>query len=606
MSPAKLPGGGYLYSHCPATRHGVPIEMGFNPASGAYYHIIAKHSGKALSVRDKSRVRGALIEQRRLDPEEATQQFKFDAADAHRFFIKPRSADLYFDVVDASPHAGAAICQWTWNGNTANQRFQVITAGGGYYYIVAENSGKFLDVQAISKDDGAQLIQHDRQEAAHQMFRIIPSGQIYNEVDSLPFVFEDTADRLRDIVAGIAGTVPELGSALKNLVQFFWPQNAMTSVWAQMKEYINALVRELIAKERVVQLEQRLDGIRSNINDYMKTSYGTPQKGMWFTSVLSSLDDAESFFYDARDPQKTLPYFVALGTIKLTMLREQVLFYKEIYGVPDPDAAQHLKDFQAIIAKYKAAADKACTNALIWRLGLIRVDHSTTTSIGALGPTTNHIWAVIDDYDCTRQSWQYNTLSGGTYDAEQISTREFERLKAAVTAQYGADLDNYLAPAYLWPYFDMTKPDRPKRKPIVVTSGPFAGRNYTAFTDPGGSRITRVCVYGGSRVDGVEVFYDGKSAGVRGKVGGRTVCHVLKEGETIVAAYGRSGAVVDALFFETSRGHIVGVGDPRGGSRDWRADPPEGTAASLLNISGYHGSGHLEGISFHWQFFRDE
>ncbi|MFL6283477.1 MAG: jacalin-like lectin, partial [Pyrinomonadaceae bacterium] len=423
--------------------------------------------------------------------DEQSQQFKFDVAPGHRYYVKPRTADMYFDVSDNSTADGAAICLWTWNNGTPNQQFQFISAGGGY-------------------------------------------------------------------------------------------------------------------KERVIQLEQKLDGIRKTIILYQETSIGSPQKGQYFTNVLSALAQAEPNFFDPRDPQKVLTYFVALGTVKLTMMREQALFYKEIYGTADLDKDKHLENLKKTIKDYKAAGDKSRAKALEWRLGLIRLEHRQEHPIGVLGPTTTDIWSVVDSFDGGGGSWQRNSLTGGDPDPEGNARRELERRTSLVRDQYSAELDSFLAPAYLWPYLDPTNPDKPKRKAVVTADGFYGGTKESAFDDnPGGQPITRIVVHAGSRVDGVEVFYGGKSGGLHGKRGGNTFALDLQPGESVVGVYGRSGAVLDSLYFETDRGHILGGGG-RGGGGEWRADPPEGTDATLMKISGFQGSGHLEGIKLHWQYWRDE
>jgi hypothetical protein len=39
---------------------------------------------------------------------------------------------------------------------------------------------------------------------------------------------------------------------------------------------------------------------------------------------------------------------------------------------------------------------------------------------------------------------------------------------------------------------------------------------------------------------------------------------------------------------------------------EWSAAPPEGKGATLVAIEGIEGDSSLEGITFHWQYMRDQ
>jgi hypothetical protein len=55
------------------------------------------------------------------------------------------------------------------------------------------------------------------------------------------------------------------------------------------------------------------------------------------TSLLSAIAEAEPFFMDNRNPEKTMTYFTQMGTISLAVHREQVVNFRNIYGQEDPD-----------------------------------------------------------------------------------------------------------------------------------------------------------------------------------------------------------------------------------------------------------------------------
>ena len=419
----------------------------------------------------------------------------------------------------------------------------------------------------------------------------------------------DINSRLRDLVIGIAGNVPEVGSALAGLLQFLWPVDSTDpqAIWNQMKDYVTALVKDLISTEYALNLEKNLAGIHNVLTKYNSLSYGIPAKGEWFTNALAAIELVEPYFFDDRNPEKTLPYFMAMGTLKLTLLREQYIFYTKIYNVTtDPDSAKNYAELTATIGRYYAAAQKSRDAALAWRLSFIKVGETERTDWGLLGPSTTHIWKAEDTYGSNWSvSWEYNSLTGGTLDAESKARYAYENRLGAIAADFGNQLDTLLEPGYIWPYVDPRNPNHPNKTPVYVNSGPFGGRNGAIFQDnPAGLPITDIVVRAGSRVDGVEFFYGGRSGGLHGGSGGSPNKLTLQPGEFIVSAYGRAGDSMDQLYFVTSMGRQVGAGG--GGGSPWIASPPAGRNAVLISIAGKQGARSFEGITLNWCYWIDK
>ena len=423
---------------------------------------------------------------------------------------------------------------------------------------------------------------------------------------NIRYVARNTGVDFRDIVIGIVGKVPEAGEALAGVTSFLWKQEGTEDdVFQQMKEYVDALVPELIAQERATQLAQRLAGLHAVLKDYNGTSYGVSQKGQYFTSFLSALSQAEPFFFDPRAPEKTLPYFVPMGTLKILALREQYLYYDRIYKEHDPDQASHLQDLQTAIKTYSAALSEAQVAAMRWRVqDKVGLDIVKKTDWGVLGPTTTTTWTAVDRLCAWQVSYQNNSLSGGELDGEKKAKTALSQRRAQVEFAYGADLDLLMTPAYLWAYMDPTKPGQPDAMPVDVTSGPFgtSGREAPFDDNPADQPITRVVVFAGSRVDGLEVFYGGRSGGLHGWPSGTAHALDMAPGEAIVSAYGRAGDAMDALYFQTNTGRQVGGGGKMG--NEWAAAPPQGSEAVLFKVSGRQGSRHLAGLNLTWRYTR--
>ena len=525
------------------------------------------------------------------------QLFTFDDAGQHQWFVKPAGVDLYWDVQSDSVDDDAGLIQWTWNNGTANQEFQLISCGRGYYLIRAYNSRKFMTVKDASMADGAPVVQYDRIAGAdHQLFQAVP---VETDADGLALPRAPGVEwDLKALILGGIGSIPDVGSMLAGIVGFFWPDDSASAVFELLKQYVDVLVPGLINQEYISELEKRLEGIRGVLKDYQDTSFGTPQKGQFFTDLLADLDDAEPFFFDKRSPEQTLTYFIALGTIKLTALRDQVLCYERIYGVPAPkhDANQHLSLLKTKIEDYVAAAEDAKQRAIKWRTDQITINKQ------------DYAHYTVNDGLTGEARPFYESCYG---DPSQAATR----YRTQLLDKFTAALDAFLIPSYLWPGFDPENLEKPQPSDVRVDDGPFGDFHADAFDDgPQSVAITKVVIYADDRIWGIEVFYGGISGGLHGGTEGVANVLILEQNESIVGAYGRFSyspaglACLDTLYFETDGGRVVGGGNWNYGVTrestfyDWSSYPPEGTDAVLEKISGNCGSSYVDAITLTWKY----
>jgi hypothetical protein len=134
------------------------------------FYLEAQHSGKVLDVASASGDRGAPLVQ---------WDYHGGPNQLFRIFgspIKPAHSELVLDVVDASHANGGPIVQYPLHGGP-NQRFRleqvgVPGLGNSGFRIVAEHSGKVLDVAGASHENGAKLIQWDWHGGPNQVFEI--------------------------------------------------------------------------------------------------------------------------------------------------------------------------------------------------------------------------------------------------------------------------------------------------------------------------------------------------------------------------------------------------------------------------------------------------
>lgn len=388
-----------------------------------------------------------------------------------------------------------------------------------------------------------------------------------------------------DLVASIIGSVPKVGSALKGLVTFLWPDNSQ-NVWREIRKEVTKIIRDLVDQVRAEAMENRMQGLNNLLQQYLVAG-GPNQRSQLYTSLLAAIADDEPYYLDQDRPGTTLVYFVNMATIALAVLAEQCLFYEKIYGEPDKSAPEHLAMLREKIQLYRSCADQGRMDAMTWRLGLVTVEAIDTRKYGHSG-----YWAV-DSYD----GWKSSPYSE-KYDAE----RDASKRQKNVQKDYDAALDVLLFPTTLWKYFDPTEQSKPVNTVICATSGPFGGSHGQSFADAHDQRITKVIIYAGSRVDGIEVFYGEKSGGLHGGTGGTKYVLVVDPADGIIAAYGTAGDSMDQLFLRTALGKDNGGGGSSGS--DWSAVRPAGTDAVLGWISGVQGTKSLESLTFHWVYLK--
>jgi len=314
---------------------------------------------------------------------------------------------------------------------------------------------------------------------------------------------------------------------------------------------------------------------------------------------------AEPDFFDPREPQQTLPYFVALGSIRLAALREMCLSYKPIFGVDDDQPQQHLKDLKDKIDAYIEGATTARERAITWRVGKVHLHHESKSA----GISNNHWWSVVDDYNGYKKTWYYNDLTSEDKGAEGYARAALPLYENEVRSQYSAELDSFFAPARLWRYLDPTVTDKPKKVATDIVTGPFGGTKFSDFQDnpKPGSRITAIDLHAGDHIDGIRLHYDGQPGPLHGKTGGHHLHIDLGANEYIVGAWGRLRNEVGAVFLQTNLGRTFGGGwRDFSGVGEWVGDPPDNARAKLFSIGGKQGSGHVEALSFLWRYERDE
>ena len=133
------------------------------------YKIIAKHSGKALSVSDSSLTNGANINQ--WDYINGNnQKWLVESVGDGTYKLTAANSEKVLDVSDFSQQNGALVHQWSYVGGD-NQKWRIEPVGNGYYRLIANHSGKALDVTGASSSNGAGIIQWDYTGGDNQLWQ---------------------------------------------------------------------------------------------------------------------------------------------------------------------------------------------------------------------------------------------------------------------------------------------------------------------------------------------------------------------------------------------------------------------------------------------------
>ena len=490
------------------------------------------------------------------------------------------------------------------------QHFRFRHAWDGWYYIIVQHSEKTL------AQTGEQLEQYGRQSTPLLsddvcQFRFVPEGESLDNITNRQFI-ADPYGEMRSIILAAVSNIPKAGGALGGLLGFLWPEDDLgMRVWNQIKEYVISVVRELILQDNLKQLEDKLNGIRRQLETYQNEVYGSRPKQGALDTLLGLLNFSKGSFLSLDEPEWQLPFFVALGTLRLAALREQYLNYERIYNEKDPRPKERLADLQKEIRTFQKAAENAREKVLSRRAEKVRVAHDSLMNMGV----TAYKWWVVDDYDGWQSANRYSEIQP-SHEGEWKARRVLERRKQAVRSELDAELDYLLAPARLWKYLDRSEQTWAASSEREIRHEPFGHHDGQEFEDkPYNQPISRILMYTTGIVEGVEIFY-GTSGGLHGSRIGTAHCIDLAGWEKVVSVWGRLQRVgqwlyLESVYFETNRGQVIGGGGSSG--FEWMASPSDYLNPMLYRIGGrvsnFWGDGSrrspfLEALSFFWAYSR--
>ncbi|WP_435363615.1 RICIN domain-containing protein [Haloarchaeobius sp. DYHT-AS-18] len=153
------------------------LPLGIRTIDEEIYKIINVRSGKALDVADFADDNGSNIHTWDYHGGE-NQKWKVEYQGDGKYSLIAQHSGKVADVAGFSTDRGGNIHQWEWNGNDAeNQKWEIHPQDSGDYRIVNEHSGMVMQVPVNSTENGENVEQMDWFDYANQRWRIRPTGK---------------------------------------------------------------------------------------------------------------------------------------------------------------------------------------------------------------------------------------------------------------------------------------------------------------------------------------------------------------------------------------------------------------------------------------------
>ena len=138
-----------------------------------YYKILARHSGKAVTVQSASTSNSANVFQWTYGGAATNDEWQILSIGSGYYRVINRNSGKDLTVQSASTSDGANIFQYTYGGTATNDEWAVVDVGGGYFRITNRNSGKSAEVAGGGTADGDNVDQRTYSGATYQQFQVV-------------------------------------------------------------------------------------------------------------------------------------------------------------------------------------------------------------------------------------------------------------------------------------------------------------------------------------------------------------------------------------------------------------------------------------------------
>ncbi|EWZ31317.1 uncharacterized protein FOBCDRAFT_281031 [Fusarium oxysporum Fo47] len=361
----------------------------------------------------------------------------------------------------------------------------------------------------------------------------------YNNIFNDTFNAKNVNKALKFTTGAGIKFVPVVGGLLSGLLSALWPDPENKGlVWEDIEDKMT-------------------EGLHKVMRDYLDQESGSVEKGQYFTSLVTALSPDQPFYFDDKTPCDNLAYFVSVGTLQLTVLREQHLFYSQIYGHEDHQAAKHKKDLEDAAKKYLTTRNQIVAECLKYHKDQIKEEwHEKDAGyFNANAVSLKNPLRKVDEL------FKWDDMSPlGKYKF-QCRRKQFQTW---LDAGYKAQVEALLSPSFSWPlYFPTPHADLRSENsahPGWMGDGANLSISYDVcyfdhedlFRKHG--PITKVILHAGDRLDGIELWYGDQKADIRGaKSGYQQKTLELKTGEMITGLWANGGSdVLTAMKLSTT------------------------------------------------------
>lgn len=570
--------------------------MSFVPVKGQFYRVVARPSGWVIDYELGQPL--ALVPRPWRGSEH--QQFLFHPN--NQFYnIVARAGGRSMDVPYESKDDGVHIILWNRHDHSTNQQFEILPAGGGAYYIGARHSQKFLCIHYN------QLAQHEWTGSEHFQFSFVPCQPFIDPQALRQAVFWNMSLLRQFVLAPPGKEAPERG--VKYLARLIWSRTDGNLI-DHLRDYVRDNAGPLLSGERMEAMAACMPGLEYALDYYVSHDVPPEDQGNRLTTLLQKIQAAQSSYFDQSAPEKTLPYFLVLGTLHLAALRERYDNFEILYpGRPFP-CDEMLDELRGYIKQYAYGAGDALRRLVHWRVDFIKL---TPERIHEGSPKEQRGFLLMDHYDGYAQF-----ISGGGHEVDYERARAaLESRRRYVGEHFSAEWSVLFGAAPLWRSMNPIEEFQARIAYATSTSAVFGGQRGTTF-DGEDETVQAMPIKeiqirlneAGDRVLGLSMSREGlhppRTWGAF-HLPGVLRRHHFSEGEWITAAYGNHRGHDESLYslyLVTNKGNIVG-GGLRNRGKSWGSEAPMGLAPKLGTLTCWASARDIEGIAFHWMYGRD-
>lgn len=266
------------------------------------------------------------------------------------------------------------------------------------------------------------------------------------------------------LLAGL-GKIPEVGGAIAGLLGLIWSEKKQDLI-AESEDRMRHWVQGRILDVDRRTLRDTLAGLRSNLEEYHHAK-GRKERARWFDISLAACESAMPHFTKAEYTPGSIALATSLATLHLTLLRERVVFGREILEDEDINESFFRETLTKTIQEYQAFIKEAIPKEIAWRKQQFENDQQIHSDSSL----------ILRD-KVTRQVHEFR------YHGRDVSRPWLQYCVDYLMEQAEGTLARQLhesayIPSRLWSLLDPTnKDDRPLPLDGVTWNAPLAGLGY--------------------------------------------------------------------------------------------------------------------------------